>query len=658
MPSFENEPLRFTSVEEDELTSLTEGDATVLNRDLDYLNDFGILLGDNQQVPKTNDVPRLFMMTKDEDGHERVHSLEEKNIQPGTHAFWNQVQLGNVFAYPAGEEKPVQLQVEKQQNTRPKLFYSAPLEQDEIPFHSVRKPPFYKFWFKKLFKSWGNEVDNYNRFIADKRTALSKLTQHAEARRPHLTEETSQKAQGLQERENARLEKERVKDLVNAREKENETAEKIVFADSVYKPVPHPHPHLVKSPTFKRAFFTQDQFNKLKTYDIDMNSIKAGPKLQPLTDEDFATVAFFAAPQQKYLSATRKLRGGLDPYGPVSLYESGLEPTMEKAQEAYDKVGINFATTDLFVSGFPRESNGVVTEGMIQPAREETFKAFQSYAAGDKEPLAKLIAAGVNYAANEFSSLPASKTLQELGCESSGLSKMTQRLHNLMQKDPDLEILARDNGMKPENLAVVKGAAKLRTLKEACLSAKTKLADAKVNNHNLTEAEKQKCVKDIVKAELAERSYIQDQIKAVEKLDQYNDEHIKPVIQLKNSLEGDGSAPQKGKVWDHTATNHYSIHALENDRPASLKDLSTELGEQKLDMTAEEIIKRENLYQPGQPASSIHENMKNHQYNPVVMMEAANHVRDTLLTKNSEPQVNINPVVSNPAPQMKHDLEL
>ena len=106
MASFTNDPIRYSSVEEDELTPLPGTDAAILNRDLNLLTNFGIIVGDNKQVPKTAGVPRIFLMTKDEDGHERVHSLEEKNLALGSLEFWKQAQLGNVFAYPAGETRP------------------------------------------------------------------------------------------------------------------------------------------------------------------------------------------------------------------------------------------------------------------------------------------------------------------------------------------------------------------------------------------------------------------------------------------------------------------------------------------------------------------------------------------------------------------------
>lgn len=658
MASFTNDPLRYTSVEQDKLTPLPEADAKILNRDFDTLKDLGFLPEANNQVPKTGGVPRIFLMTRDEDGRERVHTLEEKNIALGSLAFWKEAQLGNVFAYPAGETRPVQLQVSKRSGSRPQLSYSKPLEHDDMPFHSVERPAFYKFWFRRFIKSWRDEVDTYNRFAQDKRSNLQTLTQHADGRRPHTAQEVTEAEEAMQVREHDRQEKERLKDLVAAQENEQATAKKIAYADAVYKPVPKAHSDLITSGDGKLAYFTQDQFNLLKSYDIKMDSIKAGPNKTPLTDEDFATIAFYSTTQQKYLSATRELRGNTDPYGAVSLFESGVEPTMEKAQEAYDKVGINFSTTDFFVQGVPRYDNGVVTEGMIQPAREETLQAFQAYAAGDKEPLAKLMAHAVNYSSDELSAIQVTENVDELGPERAGSCKMAKRLCDLMKKDPEMEKLALQHGMKKENLAVVKGAAKLCALKEDCLDAKTKLADAKVNNKPLSEEEKKKYVTAIVKSDIAEKTFIQEQLEASHKLDRYYDNTLQPVMAYKKSLDGDGSAPPKGKVWDHTATNHYSVKGLSNKRPPSLKDYSTPEGEEKLNMTVDEVIKREGLYQPNESPASIHERMKNHQYDPQVLVDSAASVKQQLIKRTEEPQPDKELVVNEPMPPAQFNMEL
>ncbi len=48
----------------------------------------------------------------DDSGHTKVRTFLEAGIKPGSPEFWEQVQLGKVFAYLAGKKDPVQIQVD------------------------------------------------------------------------------------------------------------------------------------------------------------------------------------------------------------------------------------------------------------------------------------------------------------------------------------------------------------------------------------------------------------------------------------------------------------------------------------------------------------------------------------------------------------------
>ena len=58
-------------------------------------------------MPETNGVPRVFVM--DEKG---VRTLDDEKVKAGTPEFFELMQQGRMFAYPAGEKEPVQLQIE------------------------------------------------------------------------------------------------------------------------------------------------------------------------------------------------------------------------------------------------------------------------------------------------------------------------------------------------------------------------------------------------------------------------------------------------------------------------------------------------------------------------------------------------------------------
>ena len=137
---FNNDELYFQErlekgkVPDNQISAMQMSDRTleIINEKFNPLNNFGIEMGEDGKVPEKDGVPRIFMLQKDENGIDRVKSLDEGGVKPGSREFWQQVQEGNVFAYPAGSEHPVQVQAEIKATSAPKVGYSYQVDMDNV----------------------------------------------------------------------------------------------------------------------------------------------------------------------------------------------------------------------------------------------------------------------------------------------------------------------------------------------------------------------------------------------------------------------------------------------------------------------------------------------------------------------------------------------
>ena len=125
-------------------------------------------------VPKSGDVPRFFLFREG-----KVSSLEESQISVGSREFWRAAVMGQVFAYPAGEKHPVQLQLSDYNGFSPRLQFSDPLDPEKPPAAKMYKEPPRPKWYHRWFPFGSNRrlCEAYDRFKA------------AEAKQPELTQQ-------------------------------------------------------------------------------------------------------------------------------------------------------------------------------------------------------------------------------------------------------------------------------------------------------------------------------------------------------------------------------------------------------------------------------------------------------------------------------------
>ncbi len=154
-------------VADNALEALTK--RTVRNGSL-FLRQLGLDMTEpGAPVPETNGVPRIFML---KDG--RIRRLQEENITVGSRKFWETAMLGQIFAYPAGEKHPVQLQAWKVGSSSAiQTALSKPLEPGKIPDTDTGLPPQVPDkprWYHRLFKFGRNRrlCDRYDRYLVEK----------------------------------------------------------------------------------------------------------------------------------------------------------------------------------------------------------------------------------------------------------------------------------------------------------------------------------------------------------------------------------------------------------------------------------------------------------------------------------------------------------
>ena len=612
----------------------TSDEVEWLRRNFNPIDDLGIILKDNNTPPVTNGVPRIFIMGYDAQNKDRIQTLSDLNIEMNSAEFWKQVQLGNVFAYPAGEKNPVQLQAKPmEKGAHPQFSYSKSVTADTLPsFEKVKKPNFLKRWFSFLSKRWRDEIQQYDNKLNDQTYNFQDLNDYARKRVCKDAElEKTRVAEHLAYLEKHRIAEEKLKDYNNAQDFKEQLEKREGHVDKMYQPIPVQEKLMTKGGENNYGYYTQDEFNQLTKFDIKMDQIKAGPGKVPFSDRDFATMAYFNSTTHENLKATRHLRGAIDKNYVTSTVKAGFHKTVEEAQEAYDTAVSNFPTTDLFVSAErPRDSDGVIIQDTINPSRQQTKDAFIAYKNGDSSKLAKMVAHAVNYAADDMAAINLS------GSEARGTILMGSRLNEILEKDPNLITEAQKHGMKDENLKAVQGMAKFHKIQEAGTEAKIKLAEAKAYNRDLREEDKQKYLKDIVKAEIAEKTFMDGQDKlSLDGAQWYAENQLQyqqlPPQELLAKYKADPMSrpdPEDGKVYHDTLSLLYSQKMRQNPRSPFMQELGTEQGLNKLDRTAEEIIKQEKLYTKGQSATDLHEKMKTHQYDPNVLQNVGQTIKN------------------------------
>ena len=496
-------------------------------------DDMGIIVGKpGEKAPESGGVPLLFIMDEKDPAPK---TLEEAGVETGSRQFWELAQQGRLFGYPAGSKEAVQVQV-KYYGTQPKMYLSAPLAESQEKFRfqekapepkdlpeAVARPGLFARLMNRLNSNWyKQENENYRKYRAEcarieqenleAKAAYEKRARDGKAQCERLGKqmnEAANKAYGPKRTE-AALKQEKEAFWTVRQQKDHDAEEKQLansaasaksraeYLDGGIKTVQSlfgTHPRPLEQYSGKQ--YQADSFSQLKPVELP-KELKVGNT--PVDERLFSNLAFHGVLDknivtEKYLAEKRKM-GVPDPEG--TFRAEGL------SQKEVDKLcvrkGFGAILSDSFNSALRSNYDGSYFK-QIQGGRESAEKALRAYQAGDKAPLAKIIAtAAENVSAG---------TKSETAATQSGFNdaRLTCELLDLLEEDKELKAAAEQQGLTKQMIKDCRGLDLMRDLRQKSLDAEKDLAQAAAEHRELSPEEKKGCLHDIFKYRTAEATF-------------------------------------------------------------------------------------------------------------------------------------------------------
>ena len=367
-----------------------------------------------------NDGLRIFEMTPD---GEIVDVLNEIRADSGE--FVEKIQQGRIFAFPAGEGQPVQLQFETGGMAASKPIDSSPFPQPDPPTGWMR--------FIHFFGGYKKEFQEYDAAKAKYDKSVAALQDMKEKRKDILQseEETFKTEEELRKEEEQDLEKDRhARKLEQLRGPAQEYQDMQSSIQDVILDCYGTEP--VMRDDYVASAYTLNEFAKLERYDITRLDVK-----EPITQRQFMSLGM--------LGAIRPENGGQ-----IRLAE-GTPPE----QNSFSNW--TFYTSDLSLGEHlrPRNTVGQYFEQGVQKGRKAAKEAIEAYQGGDPKPLGKLIGEGLHSCA--LYSDHGGSWLVDAATRNGIVGYSTQ----LLDRDPALMAAAREAGMTDDDLALSRGDVKL-----------------------------------------------------------------------------------------------------------------------------------------------------------------------------------------------------
>jgi len=520
--------------------------------------------GPDGSIPKdAGGNSRMYIISCKDDGTEVLTPYDGKEPPVRSSAFWENVQLGNVFAFPAGDSKPVQLQLSHSDSSRG-LSFSRPLEPEEIPGTQPPDPPvrpnvfkraihrIFKRAFRQEFEAYRQQkakTEQWETNLAKCKSELEKIGKNREslckAEQAQLAEAKKKKAEAAErqrlqdqvkdarkELELPRRGMERARCAWEPEPKVIETEEtKKLFPGRTVKAEPGSlyeklyTQTLVDEETGKitevTGFFNKTDFGDVKPIgkdQLDLDTIKKGRSGKSFDTYDFTalTLAATAIPRIGIKGAPHT--SAEDPTAVEALAnlevkiidkENGKEEVIKpfSREEAVMYVSDDPAmhyTTDV-MEETPRAGVGRFAKYVNEPARQHVKDALNQYKAGDPSALGEIVAHGIR----SVSSCIANK--DNIPGDSFKAQVMySGNLLEMLDADPALKKSAMDAGMKEKDLNTVRGMHKAVQLDRKGAEANLKLAQAAAEGKDLPKDEKMRALRDMIVGKIAIQSIIKE----------------------------------------------------------------------------------------------------------------------------------------------------
>ena len=509
------EPKRFNSFEE--LNALTKGTKqssvdevdqrlfAKITEDTNVRWRFGIIQEKDGRIPKADGVPRMFIMGKGEDSHDTMMSLEDAGVQYGSKEFWRQSQLGNVFAYPAGETKPVQMRLELHGNA-PNIITSKLIEPKDMPQPPRKQPGFFQRLLHRINKNWASEqTRDYYKTLNDGEAITKQCEEMEKVRKGSVKEEM----EVLRDHENDLEIAQEKADFEKHVEDRIKNYDKKLDGHKTYRNMTAPHPvfdeSIEKTPGNK-GLYTKEGFKKLENIDANIADFKVGGK-QISSDAYMGLVASCS----------------LDPKNGENIFKSGseyhpnlidsLKPfgvTKEEFTGKYPFAHSDFVFGDFLDHDGLRDNEENQFESAINPGRKDAInllKDYQNNVPGAKKKMAEAITRGIQTVSNITG-----QDKKDVSDQHLKTGRIMNAAADLLEKDPELKKLAMAKkpdgcGLKEEDLKAVKGLGVIDKADLAAAKAEKEIAESAKNNVRLTADEKKKLAVDVLTARMIKDKY-------------------------------------------------------------------------------------------------------------------------------------------------------
>ncbi|MCR5212840.1 MAG: hypothetical protein K6E10_00345 [Eubacterium sp.] len=174
-------------------------------------------------------------------------------------------------------------------------------------------------------------------------------------------------------------------------------------------------------------------FSKIKTINDTLPTIGKGGKNDKLTDKDFAAIAVAASTSLEIVQDE------------VNSMVNAVEELQPHVNEEIAYANINFIDAELSTGEIRERAFGTdKTIKRINNSKIMAKNALISYKNGDKKPLAKILATGLNNISNAAAGNNIATSLGAIG-----LCEMGERMIAMLDRDPDLMKEAVKSGLKP-----------------------------------------------------------------------------------------------------------------------------------------------------------------------------------------------------------------
>ncbi|MBO4886760.1 MAG: hypothetical protein J5589_00405 [Firmicutes bacterium] len=526
--------------------------------------------------------PRIFTIHEDSTGTKRMMSLEEAGIERNSVEFFKEIQKGNMFVYPAGDSRPVQLQLNSRagdliQNTE--LKYSKPLSAEQLcPYPEPVRPGFFTRLFSKISSGAKARMDAYNEAKA-KRDEFLADAKKIEKDRPKT---------GIDERRmtgEKRMQEAKDKALKSAQE----AVDHLSLGDVKFKSIYGVNPQM-REDMLTTNMYDADSFAALRPVDIDLSNVKIGG--QEVTEDEFCSLAMGISrlpgyADKNFLHNNPQLAGTI---------ENNIQKMGYSAEDA-KKILCGAAATNHSIDFFLSHSRANLDktfEHAVQPARETAADVLKKYQAGDKAPLAKHLAASIS----DITRDAAIHLMDPDKSEYMRFMNAAGKLGEMLERDPQLKSMAmKDYGLKESELKTLKGMAKISQLDEEAKKAAVKLAEADKNGTTLGTEEKTECLKTILKSRIANAT-INHQKDEYEKTD---NRYINEILRAPQFMSGaEAGIFQPG------------VQSLLKNVPVAIGQMSSAKTDDTLGQIADTIIEDNQLFL--QPEGQLLNTLKSREY--------------------------------------------